>query len=106
MKPNEQQAPDKLTEIRRARELGILPWSHLSNPTRRFEIARDTIDYLLSLLQQQPTGAPSRSVNIVDLQAWMTINAWLRQNPNATVAECLAELSQRITKEVATTGAG
>jgi hypothetical protein len=51
-----QEQGKQLAEILRARELGILPWSHLSNPTQRFEIARDTIDYLLTLLQQPATS--------------------------------------------------
>ena len=48
---NEQE--QQLREIRRARELGILPWSHLSNPTQRFDVATKTIDFLLSLADGQ-----------------------------------------------------
>lgn len=55
----EEQA-EQLKAIRRARELGILPWSHLSNPTQRFEIARDTLDFLLSLLTTQSQSSLSQ----------------------------------------------
>src|ERR1044072_3465087 len=46
---------ERLTEIRYARERGVLPWAHLSNSQQQAAMAGKVIDYLLSLLQQ-PTS--------------------------------------------------
>lgn len=39
--------------------------------------------------------------SVVNLQAWTSIDAWLRENPKASAAECLAELVRRIEIETA-----
>lgn len=40
--------------------------------------------------------------SVVNFEAWTTIDQWLRENPQATVAECLAELVRRIKVEAVT----
>lgn len=57
----------RLKEVRITRGTGVLPWSHLSSPQYRFEVARDTIDFLLSLIDSEAAnGSPEDDYELVE----------------------------------------
>lgn len=64
MTPEQKQ---RIEQIELARKSGVLPWSHLSSPTRINNCAASTVDFLLSLVKSQEADAGSIDGELNDL---------------------------------------